>query len=161
VDLLPLGEVRDRLRIVGQVYGGVQTIPVRQIIGSLARPSDFDRDFRPRHRFSRERLAGLRATFPAEGALPPIEAHEAGGAYFVSDGHHRVALARERGSEYIDAEITHLITMSKYRLMSTCARWCTPNNSGFSPRTAGLPRYAPTLGSSSHDRADIPNCSKV
>jgi hypothetical protein len=110
VDLLPLGEVRDRLRIVGQVYGGVQTIPVRQIIGSLARPSDFDRDFRPRHRFSRERLAGLRATFPAEGALPPIEAHEAGGAYFVSDGHHRVALARERGSEYIDAEITHLIT---------------------------------------------------
>lgn len=110
MDLLPLGEVRDRLRIVGQVYGGVQTIEVRHIIGSLARPSDFDREFRPRYRFSQERLAGLRAAFPNDAPLPPIEAHEAGGAYFVSDGHHRVALARERGSEYIEAEITHLVT---------------------------------------------------
>jgi hypothetical protein len=42
--------------------------------------------------------------------MPAIEVHEAGGAYFVADGHHRVALARERGNEYIEAEITHLLT---------------------------------------------------
>lgn len=110
MDLLALGEVKDRLRIVGQVYGGVQSIPVDRIIGSLARPSDFDRHFRPRLRTSQARLAGLRAAFPDGGGLPAIEVHEAGGAYFVADGHHRVALARERESSFIDAEITHLIT---------------------------------------------------
>ena len=35
---------------------------------------------------------------------------EVGGAYFVEDGHHRVALAREQGAEFIDAEVTSLIT---------------------------------------------------
>ena len=110
MDLLGLDDVRDKLRIVGQLYGGVHPIAVSRVIGSLGRPSDFDRDFRPRFRFSQERLAGLRAAFPPDAGMPAIEVHEAGGAYFVADGHHRVALARERGADYIDAEITHLIT---------------------------------------------------
>lgn len=110
VDLLGLDDVRDRLHIVDQTYGGVHPIPVTRIIGSLDRSADFDRDFRPHLRSSRDRLAGLRAAFPEGAELPPIEAHEAGGAYFVADGHHRVALARERGAEFIDAEVTHLLT---------------------------------------------------
>jgi hypothetical protein len=110
MDLMGLDDVRSRLRIVGQSYGGVHPIEVARIIGSLARPSDFDRDFRPRHRFSQDRLAGLRAAFPKGAEAPPIEVHEAGGSYFVADGHHRVALARERGATWIDAEVTHLLT---------------------------------------------------
>jgi hypothetical protein len=108
--LLDLDSVRERLRIVGQTYGGVHPIPVPRIIGSLARDSDFDRDFRPRLRSSELRLTNLRAAVASGTVLPPIEVHEAGGAYFVADGHHRVALARESGAEYIDAEVTHLIT---------------------------------------------------
>lgn len=108
--LLDLDTVRGRLRIVGQSYGGVHPIPVPRIIGSLARDTDFDRDFRPRLRASQQRLANLRAAFANGVEMPAIEVHEAGGAYFVADGHHRVALARERGAEFIDAEITHLVT---------------------------------------------------
>jgi ParB-like nuclease domain len=109
MDLLTLEETRDRLRVVRQSYGGVRPIPVARIVGSLDRTTDFDRSFRPRRGFSRTRLAGLRAAFP-DGAMPPIEVHELGGAYFVADGHHRVALARERGLEYLDAEVTRLET---------------------------------------------------
>jgi hypothetical protein len=54
-------------------------------------------------------LASLRSAFP-EGDVPPIEAYEVGGAYLVADGHHRVAFARERTADYIDAELTHLHT---------------------------------------------------
>jgi ParB-like nuclease domain len=109
--LLDLDTVRSRLRVVDQSYGGVHPVPVERIIGSLDRNTDFDRDFRPRLRGSQERLASLRAAFPEGGApFPPIEVHELGGAYFVADGHHRVALARERGAEYIDAEVTRLVT---------------------------------------------------
>src|SRR6478735_1335420 len=109
MDLLALDEVQRRLRIVGQSYAGVHPIEVARIVGSLDRSNDFDRSFRPRKSFSTQRLASLRSAFP-EGDVPPIEAYEVGGAYFVSDGHHRVALALERSVEYIDAEITRLET---------------------------------------------------
>jgi hypothetical protein len=109
MDLLPLDEVQRRLSVVAQSYAGVRPIEVARIIGSLDRSDDFDRDFRPRRSFSAQRLASLRAAFP-DGDLPPIEAYEVGGSYFVSDGHHRVALARERSARYIDAEITRLET---------------------------------------------------
>jgi hypothetical protein len=110
VDLLALEEVQRRLRITGQSYAGVRPIEVARIVGSLDRTSDFDRDFRPRRRLSAQRLASLREAFPDGGAMPPIEAYEVGGAYFVADGHHRVALARERSADYIDADLTQLAT---------------------------------------------------
>ena len=108
-DLLPFDEARSRLRIVGQAYIGVREIPVERIVGSLDRAADFDREFRPQRRLSRDRLASLRSAFP-DGAVPPIEVQEIGGAYFVADGHHRVALVRERGGQFIDADITQLRT---------------------------------------------------
>ena len=107
-DLLGFDEARRRLRIVGQSYVGVREIPVQRIVGSLDRTGDFDRDFRPRRRLSRARLASLRSAFP--DSVPPIEVQEIGGAYFVADGHHRVALVRERGGEFIDADVTSLQT---------------------------------------------------
>lgn len=109
MSLLPFDEVRRRLRVVGQSYLGVREIPVAQIVGSVDRNADFDRDFRPRRGVSRERLARLRSAF-ADGVMPPIAVFEVGGAYFVEDGHHRVALARERGADFVDAEVTRLQT---------------------------------------------------
>ena len=105
--LLPYDDARQRLRIVGQSYVGVCPIPVERIIGSLDRTADFDRQFRPRRGLSAARLANLRRAF-SDGEMPPIEVHEIGGAYFVADGHHRVVIARERGAEFIDAEVTRL-----------------------------------------------------
>ena len=109
MDLLPLEEVQRRLRVVGQSYAGVRPIEVARVVGSLDRSRDFDRSFRPRRAASSQRLDSLRNAFP-DGDMPPIEAYEVGGAYFVSDGHHRVALALERSWEYIDAEATRLET---------------------------------------------------
>jgi hypothetical protein len=43
-----------------------------------------------------------------QGDFPPITVFELDGSYFVVDGHHRVAVARQRGIDYIDAEITRL-----------------------------------------------------
>lgn len=38
--------------------------------------------------------------------FPAISVYQVGDAYFVSDGHHRVAIAGQQGVEYIDAEVT-------------------------------------------------------
>jgi hypothetical protein len=107
--LLPLDEFRRRLRIVGQSDAGLQTVAVERIVGSVDRSADFRRGFAARRSLSRSRLAALRAAF-GDGDLPPIDVYEAGGLFFVSDGHHRVALARERGTEYLDAHVTRLQT---------------------------------------------------
>jgi hypothetical protein len=105
--LLPLDEVRDRLRIFDQTYVGVRPIPVAKIIGSAGRSGDFNRRWLPVRSQTRDRWRGVERAFP-EGSFPPIIVYQLDEAYFVVDGHHRVAIAKQRGIEYIDAEITAL-----------------------------------------------------
>jgi hypothetical protein len=107
--LLPLDEVQRRLKIVGQSYVGVRAVSLERIVGSVDRSGDFGRDFKLRRSLSRSRLAALRAAFP-DGDMPAIEVYELGGLYFVADGHHRVALAHQRGAEFLDADVTRLHT---------------------------------------------------
>jgi hypothetical protein len=54
-----------------------------------------------------QRWQSLEQTYP-EGDFPPVVVYELDGRYFIVDGHHRVAIARRRGIEFIDAEITRL-----------------------------------------------------
>ena len=111
--LLPLAEVTERLRVTRHGYVGVRSIPLDKIIGSVDRASEFDRDFHPQRRDSDARIRKLEVAFP-NGDFPAISVFEVGGAYFVSDGHHRVALAHRRGQEFIEAEVVQLAT--NYRL---------------------------------------------
>ena len=108
--LLPYTEVRRRLQIRSQSYDGVRPILVEKVVGSVDRRSgDFDRQFRPMRRELRNRVRRMAEAFGTE-EMPPIEVYEVGGLYFVVDGHHRVAVARERGAEYIDAQVTRVQT---------------------------------------------------
>lgn len=107
--LLDLDDVRSRLGVFEEAYEGIRPIPVAGIVGTAGRSRDFDRDFLPRNERARERWRMVEQTFP-RGDFPPIVAYEVDGRYFVVDGHHRVAVARQRGIEYIDAEVTRLRT---------------------------------------------------
>ena len=109
MSLLKFEEASRRLRAAARSYRGIQQIPLDRIVGSVDRSGEFDRSFRVRSALSRHRLDALR-TAAADIMLPPIVVFEIGGAYFVEDGHHRVALAHEQGAAFIDAEVTSLIT---------------------------------------------------
>ena len=106
--LLELPEVERRLKPFGRRYLGVRAIPLEALVGTDSRADSFTRDFRPLHAFSRDRLRSLQHAF-ADGAFPPIVAVKLGEAYFVIDGHHRVALARRGGADAIDGDVTELI----------------------------------------------------
>lgn len=106
-DLLPLDEVSRRLRAFERSYLGVMPIEVAKIVGSVDRVGEFDRDFLPRRRRVEERWRRVEEAFP-EGDFPPIQVYKLGEAYFVIDGHHRVAIARQRRMSHIDAEVTEL-----------------------------------------------------
>jgi hypothetical protein len=108
-ELLPLPEVVRRLRQFEQHYVGIRTIPVDRIVGTVDRSRDFDRDFLPRRPEMEDRWRQVERAFP-DGNFPPITVFELDGSYFLVDGHHRVAIAKQRGTEFIDADVTQLQT---------------------------------------------------
>jgi hypothetical protein len=105
--LLPLDEAERRLRPFNRHHVGLRPIPVEQIVGTDGRGGDFDRDFLPSRPGIRERWRRVEQAFP-DGDFPPIDVYLLGDAYFVVDGHHRVAVARQRGMRTIDAHVTEL-----------------------------------------------------
>jgi hypothetical protein len=101
--------------VVGRVDRGLRTVPTAEIVGSLDRWRTLRGDFLyrygppigPRHR----RIAEL---MQAGAPLPPLELYQivsgeggraGGGRYYVLDGHHRVAMARRLGQEFVDAHV--------------------------------------------------------
>jgi hypothetical protein len=102
----PVGQ----LGFKGQASEGIRAIPIASIVGSVDRVTDFDPKFRPLRRASRNRLASLQRAF-SDGSFPPISVHQIGDAYFVSDGHHRVALAHRLGMCFIDADVVRYTTV--------------------------------------------------
>jgi hypothetical protein len=108
-ELLPLDEVTRRLRLFEQSYRGVRPIPVSSIVGTVDKNGDFDRDFLPRRAAMEKRWNRVEHVVE-EGKAPPIVVYELEGRYFLVDGHHRVAIARQRDIEYLDAEITSIRT---------------------------------------------------
>jgi hypothetical protein len=107
--LLDLEEVQDRLRLFDQHYEGMRAIPVAQIVGTAGRAEDFDQQFLPRRPEMKDRWRSVEQTYP-QGEFPPIIVYQVSDAYFVVDGHHRVAIAKRMGVEMIDAEVTVLET---------------------------------------------------
>ncbi len=106
-ELPSLAEVRRRLRLFDQRYEGIEPIPVANIVGTADRRPDFARGFLPKDFETRERWRRVEQAYPL-GDFPPIVVYRVDEAYFVVDGHHRVAVAKQRGIEYIDAEVTAL-----------------------------------------------------
>ena len=107
--LLSFNELRVRLHLFQQSYAGLRTIEVARIVGTVDRSDDFDRDFLPRNPQTRERWERLERAFPTLG-FPPISVYQVNDVFFVIDGNHRVALAKQKGAEFIDAEVTQIHT---------------------------------------------------
>lgn len=104
-ELIPYHEVRKRVSPDRESYRGFQVVPVRQIVGSVDRFHDFDREFLPRHGHTAGRWKNVDRAYYQDVRLPPIQLYKVGDVYWVKDGNHRVSVARERGVEFIDAEV--------------------------------------------------------
>lgn len=81
------------------------TIPLDRIVGSISRCCDFDRCFRVLRAHLRPRLEQVRRTWHGR-PFPPVRLVQHGVYFWVVDGHHRLALAHERGMTAVDALVT-------------------------------------------------------
>jgi hypothetical protein len=103
--LLSYDAVREKLRVGGPIYRGLRTVPVKSIVGSVNRYRDFDRAFLPTQTFTADRWLQINRAFYLEVSLPPVVLYKVGEVYFVVDGNHRVSVAREKGQDFIEAEV--------------------------------------------------------
>jgi hypothetical protein len=105
--LLELGQLRRQLRLGAPIAEGPATIAVEQIIGTVNRAQDFDGCFRALNERLAKRLRDIQAANPTS-LDEPIEVVRWDRAYFVSDGHKRVAIAKRTGREFRDARVSRL-----------------------------------------------------
>jgi hypothetical protein len=103
--LLSFDEVQKILPIKGQYNKGHQSVPISQIVGSVGRYRDFDRAFLPTQDATRPRWESIDVAHLSDIKLPPVQLYKVDNIYFVKDGNHRVSVAKEKGMEYIDAEV--------------------------------------------------------
>ncbi len=106
--LISFSDIKKLLKPEGEVYKGMQVVPIKLIVGSEGRYKDFDNHFFPKSKFLKERWANIDAAHYMDITLPPINLYECGGLYFVRDGNHRVSVAKSRGMEFIDADVVSL-----------------------------------------------------
>lgn len=99
---------------------GTQEIPVKEIIGTLNRQSDFDYKFRPLNKYLQDRWVNAYLALQGE-SWEPILVHRVGDNYYVEDGHHRVSVAQALGLAFIQAKVW------EYPCLAEGPRNCAPN----------------------------------
>lgn len=89
----------------------IRPVEVARIIGSIGRSNDLGADFRPLHRSAdeEERYRCILDAFQRGTSLPPVDLYKLGYGYYVLDGHHRVAVAKQLGQLWIDASLVEYI----------------------------------------------------
>ncbi|HSL30868.1 MAG TPA: ParB/RepB/Spo0J family partition protein [Anaerolineales bacterium] len=102
-----------------RTYTAREEISLKQIIGTLSRQEDFDRQFRPLKRYLRDRWVSTYLTLEREG-WEPILVHKVGDRYYVEDGHHRVSVARWLSMTTIPANVW------EYPVQVQSAKECHP-----------------------------------
>ncbi len=105
--LVDFTELSQRFDLGNASYRGVQPIPLHKIVGSLGRYGDFNRTFLPTNESMRERWEKIATLYldPSSRGVPPIEVYQVGDGYFVSDGNHRVSVARQLKLNTIEAHV--------------------------------------------------------
>lgn len=106
--LLSFAEVRSKLKPRVNTRKILKEIPIKAIVGSVNRYDDFTRDFLPRESIDEERWARVEIMAYGLTGLPPIEVYQIDQVYFVSDGNHRVSVAKQMRATHIQAYVTEM-----------------------------------------------------
>jgi ParB/Sulfiredoxin domain/Lrp/AsnC ligand binding domain len=91
------------------VSRGTRTVPLAQIVGSVGRYQDFDSQFRPMHHMASERYQNIKQALRQGHSLPPVKLYQIKDKYYVLDGNHRIAAAKELKHDDILATILEFI----------------------------------------------------
>ncbi len=91
---------------------GICDVPLDQIVGSVGRYHDFDSQFKLKGHVPPDRLISVKRAMRQGRRLPPVKLYKIKDEYFVLDGNHRIAAAKEFGRFDIRAKIVEFIPSS-------------------------------------------------
>ena len=92
---------------------GLRTVELARVTGSVGRAQELGaglRQFQGRPA-DKERYRGMLAAVQRGAVLPPVELYKLGYGYYILNGHHRVAAARQVGQVDIDAIVTEFVPL--------------------------------------------------
>ncbi len=89
---------------------GIKTVDLEKIIGSVGKYYDFDSQFRPKKHVAVKRFADIKKAMREGKSLPPVKLYQIRHDYYVLDGNHRVAAAKELGRFDIQANVIELLS---------------------------------------------------
>lgn len=113
-DLIDFETLKKRIHPKSEFYKGMETVPVKKIVGSQGRFRDFDNLFLPKHDHTRDRWENIDKAYYDEIPLPAVSLYKIGDTYYVRDGNHRVSVAQQRGIEFVDAEVIEIKSLIKF-----------------------------------------------
>jgi len=153
---IPLPNLRDlhpETRNLPRREQGIRSIPLDLIAGTaVAGPAQRGSDFKPLPAFRSTnwlgRMQRVRSALNRLATLPPIDAVEYDGRYWVEDGHNRVAAGLELGQIEVDAALTELVAPGAARSPAP-ASLAAVLSEGADLRAAGAGRRSSTVGESS------------
>jgi len=88
---------------------GIRTVPLNRIVGSVGRYKDFDSRFRFKPNVPSVRLEWIKTAMREGRTLGPVKLFEIKDEFYVLDGNHRIAAAKELGHDEILAHIEEFI----------------------------------------------------
>ncbi len=88
---------------------GIRSVALDRIAGSVGRYNDFDSQFRLRQSASSERLKWIKNAMRQGRNLGPVRLYQIKNEFYVLDGNHRIAAAKELGQDEILAHVVELI----------------------------------------------------
>ena len=88
---------------------GIRSVALDRIAGSVGRYKDFDNQFRLRQPASSERLQWIKNAMRQGRNLGPVKLYQIKNEFYVLDGNHRIAAAKELGQDEILAHIVELV----------------------------------------------------
>ncbi len=104
--------------LAGRYDAGVKIVPTQKVVGSVGRARNLRSDFFYRSgQAVTERFLRIGRAMERGVALPPLELYKVKlrrrqgeqtqqvSEYYVVDGHHRVAMARKLGQDFLDAHV--------------------------------------------------------
>lgn len=105
-ELKSFREVQNELKAFNNSYLGIRTVPLDQIVGSVGKIEDFDKNFIPRNKIVKNRWCNIYKEMVSKGNLPPVQLYKIKDEYFAYDGNHRISVAKYLNSKSTEAEVT-------------------------------------------------------
>lgn len=113
---LPVRSFADDVARTGPVaprHLGIRTVDIARIVGSVGRAQELDEHFRVPNRkaIEQQRYEGIRDAMARGEPLPPPVLYKLGYGYYILDGNHRVAAAKELGQLEMEADVTEFVPL--------------------------------------------------